>query len=521
MSRLDKVRERLVRVVAEKSSSIRVAATSSPSAKAAGIVRDYALGLYYPIGAVPLGKRLRITPVLLAVEYLVYRVDGLAERNTAVDLDTERTSDYYRFHTYRRWFERTLRALGAWNDEVAQQVSEGERFIRLENAVTSRGIPDRDDVIALVELRPTDVRLLNAVTAAMRGVRPGQESRDLLWPVEVLADIANDVTHYPTDVATGRFNVYSAFLQIYGDQAESALREEVKRYEAMFEERLAAVPAGRRDEIRRICRHRYSAAVGSFPGQLPDRPEKLPAAKQSPEISWSVFVTGTACVLAWVVAYAAIIRRGFTDTTFGMPIAALAANLSWEFVYAFLLDPLGDYIHILSIPCFVIDLVIAWQAWKFGALDFDSPFVRGHFRKILVGAVAFAMPAMYFSFVEFNDPDGEYTGFGINLMMSVLYIAMLERRDSIAGQSIYVAVFKWLGTFLAWLATALTVTTSRAQPLPGSFREFIASSFRHRTYPLTPLINLTYWATFAVDAIYTARLYRKIRAAGESPWRRF
>lgn len=234
-----------------------------------------------------------------------------------------------------------------------------------------------------------------------------------------------------------------------------------------------------------------------------------------------MFVTGTICVIAWVIAYASIIRRGFADESFGMPITALAANLSWEAIYGFLIDPFGDYIHVLSIPCFLIDLVIALQAWKHGAADFESPFVHENFHAIMLGAVATAFPITYFGFKEFNDPDGEYTGFGINLMMSALFIAMLLRRNDVKGQSMYAAIFKWLGTFAAYIATALTVTTSPERPFPKSFRSFVIDSARHKEYPLTPLINVTYAATFVIDATYTRLLYSRLKAAGMSPWRRF
>ncbi len=35
----------------------------------------------------------------------------------------------------------------------------------------------------------------------------------------------------------------------------------------------------------------------------------------------------------WTVAYVAIVRRGFHDKTFGMPIVALSANLTWEILF--------------------------------------------------------------------------------------------------------------------------------------------------------------------------------------------
>ena len=39
--------------------------------------------------------------------------------------------------------------------------------------------------------------------------------------------------------------------------------------------------------------------------------------------------------LFWSATYILIIRRGFKYKTFGMPMAALCANISWEAIFAF------------------------------------------------------------------------------------------------------------------------------------------------------------------------------------------
>ena len=36
----------------------------------------------------------------------------------------------------------------------------------------------------------------------------------------------------------------------------------------------------------------------------------------------------------WSLAYFLIIRQGFKDRTYGMPLAALCANISWEAIFA-------------------------------------------------------------------------------------------------------------------------------------------------------------------------------------------
>lgn len=234
-----------------------------------------------------------------------------------------------------------------------------------------------------------------------------------------------------------------------------------------------------------------------------------------------VIATGVLCVLFWVVAYAAIIHRGFRDKAPGMPVAALAANLSWEAVYAFLLDPMGDHIHALSAPCFLIDLVIAWQCLRYGPRHAGPPLLRRYFAVVFLVAVAFAFPVVYLAFHEFRDPLGEYTGFGINFMMSFLFLAMLLNRDGAQGQSMYVAVGKWLGTLCAWIATALTVTTGPARPLPEDFTSFVADSVTHGSYPLTPLINVLYLGVFCADVVYIVLLRARLKEAGLPVWRRF
>jgi len=37
--------------------------------------------------------------------------------------------------------------------------------------------------------------------------------------------------------------------------------------------------------------------------------------------------------LFWTLTYLIIIRRGFIDKSYGMPLAALSANISWEAIF--------------------------------------------------------------------------------------------------------------------------------------------------------------------------------------------
>lgn len=49
---------------------------------------------------------------------------------------------------------------------------------------------------------------------------------------------------------------------------------------------------------------------------------------------------------------------------------------------------------------------------------------------------------IFFITYEFNDWNGAYTAFGQNLMMSILFIDMLLRGNTLLGQSIFIAYLK-------------------------------------------------------------------------------
>ncbi|MFH8534423.1 hypothetical protein ACH4GE_39200 [Streptomyces tendae] len=381
-----------------------------------------------------------------------------------------------------------------------------------------RGVAEPAQLRRLMELAPSELRVVRDLGRSWD--RPGAEAlREALRPAETLAYVAWDVTRYATGPETiRRTNIYAAFIDTHGAAAADRLRDEVADFRAQLEKRLQSVAAADRERLQRAVALHCAAAWGDYPEPAPERHEEEATADG---VSSAVVLFGMLCVVGWLVAYVAIIYRGFADQTYGVPLAALFANLTWEFAYGFLLDPLGDYFHTASIFGFLVDAVIAWQVWKYGAAQFPDSALGRHFRPLFGLFVAVALSVNYHAFIDLADPDGEYTGFGINLMMSILYIKMLEDRGSPAGQSMYIALGKWLGTLCAWIATALTVTTSPQRTWPTSWSDFGRKALGNRSYPLTPLINVMYGWTFLLDAAYCVLLHRRLRAAGMSPWRRF
>ena len=149
----------------------------------------------------------------------------------------------------------------------------------------------------------------------------------------------------------------------------------------------------------------------------------------------------------WILTYAFIISKGYKDKTYGMPLLALCANISWEFIFSFLLphSPPQLYINYLW---FVLDVIIVFQFFKYYKNEF--PNLSSLTLCIVFGiSVASAFSIILSGGIFLGDVDGVYAAFGQNLLMSVLFVVMFFKRgNTLRGQSIFIAIFKMAGTGL-------------------------------------------------------------------------
>jgi len=208
-----------------------------------------------------------------------------------------------------------------------------------------------------------------------------------------------------------------------------------------------------------------------------------------PELSWSLQIGSG---ILWTAVYILIIRLGFSEKTYGMPIPALCANISWEFIFSFLY-PHNAPQNYINIVWFVFDLVIVAQTLRFGKSSFEPGWL---FYPAFVLGLVTSFAAILAITHEFTDWDGRYSAFGQNLMMSVLFVALLLKRRDVTGQSIYIALGKMIGTILP-------------------------SSLFFLRFPDSPLLNFLYLAIFIFDLIYVILLHAKHAELGIDPWRRF
>jgi hypothetical protein len=241
---------------------------------------------------------------------------------------------------------------------------------------------------------------------------------------------------------------------------------------------------------------------------------------------WLVLSTFAFEAVFWLGAYALIIRHSFKEKIHGMPVAAMCGNISWEFILGLGLFPACPaywancperVMGPITLLAALLDAFILYTIIRFGRDQFETPLIRKYFPGLVLLGVAIAA-AIIFSFMsdlytanfygarvgdtvpEFLQAGlqgGIFTGWGLALMMAVLFIAMLISRGDVRGQSLYIGLFMGLGNLGAYL-------------------------FDHTAATRMPMIvDILAVASLTLNAVYVLILYRRCRALGIDPLRRF
>ncbi|HEY0548025.1 MAG TPA: hypothetical protein VGF13_00405, partial [Verrucomicrobiae bacterium] len=116
------------------------------------------------------------------------------------------------------------------------------------------------------------------------------------------------------------------------------------------------------------------------------------------------------------------------------------------------------------------------------------------FSLLVCAGLCFGVAALFYAQTE----RVEYisSAFPQNLMMSVLFIQMFYAREDARGQSLYIAVFKLLGTGAAMVMALFPLAAPAG------------------------LYATTFCGIFFFDLLYVFLLHAKLRRLGIPPWRR-
>jgi hypothetical protein len=154
--------------------------------------------------------------------------------------------------------------------------------------------------------------------------------------------------------------------------------------------------------------------------------------------------------IAWTIVYIEAIRLGFKYKTYAMPIAALGLNIAWEWTYAvhdLAVDPgLQAWVNLTWA---LADVVILVTFFRYGRRELPGFVSRPLFIAWGVAIIVTSFLIQWLFIAEFGmagNKAAAYSAFLQNLLMSGLFIAMFVARRGPRGQSLVIAVAKWIGT---------------------------------------------------------------------------
>src|ERR1700730_17334925 len=152
--------------------------------------------------------------------------------------------------------------------------------------------------------------------------------------------------------------------------------------------------------------------------------------------------------ICWTVVYVEGIRVGFKDRSYAIPFYALALNFAWELLHTVFGFRSGVSLQtIINAVWFTFDVGILYTYFKYGRKYFPRNLPARWFTSWSILGLLTALCVEYAFIREFGVAVGAgYSAFLQNLLMSVLFINMLVKRGSREGQSLYIAVNKWIGT---------------------------------------------------------------------------
>lgn len=166
--------------------------------------------------------------------------------------------------------------------------------------------------------------------------------------------------------------------------------------------------------------------------------------------------------IGWCIVYEECIRLAIKQKTYAMPFWALALNITWEGIYS--LSELSGKIGVqefVNLLWFALDIVILILFVKNGKKEWDKNKKAWTFYAWTACGIA-AMFMVQIAFIAEFGMEGhlsaQYAAFIQNLIMSVAFISLLRKRNSSEGQSMLLAVAKWIGTLAPTITMGIMST---------------------------------------------------------------
>ncbi len=209
--------------------------------KSARLLKDFVL-FYFPIYDLSMEDFFDYYPILSFSEAMIYQTDLLLEEG-------HREKDPWSVN--RSLITKLLLELDLHDEEIERELDALGEYIAIENKLLSSSSISASLVRKASELRTSDLRFLHRILVKYLKIPYEEELFELIWPLEILADIEDDLVQYKEDVSNKEYNTYDMFVQLYKREASLYLEKEMLYYRDIYEKRLENFPSDIQEKWRR------------------------------------------------------------------------------------------------------------------------------------------------------------------------------------------------------------------------------------------------------------------------------
>ncbi|MBD2445753.1 hypothetical protein H6G76_01030 [Nostoc sp. FACHB-152] len=206
--------------------------------KSARIMRDITL-CYFPIYNLNTVDFFQYYAILGFIEALIYQADFEVETEQHQQIPLQKSSCWSAKQSIILQLVKELN-LEHWS--IKYYVNKLAELCDLETKLVTTKIFTHADISQINELRSSDYRLLHSLLIQSLGKDYDKAIFDVMWPIEIVTEIYDDIYSYNSDVVAGDFNTYDLFVKLYGQEAPKFLEAEMDRYEKMFYDIVAQLP---------------------------------------------------------------------------------------------------------------------------------------------------------------------------------------------------------------------------------------------------------------------------------------
>lgn len=156
--------------------------------------------------------------------------------------------------------------------------------------------------------------------------------------------------------------------------------------------------------------------------------------------------------LLWVFTYIMVIRAIRKEQFVEIPIVAVLANFSWEFLWSFVFTTDMGELYVWGYRIwFFLDCFIVYGLFRYGWKQLSNPYLIKNYIVLLIFGLACWFVNLYYYIDKWDAPVthmGANSGYILNVFMSLLYPLLLLSRPNTDGFSYLSAWFKGVGTVL-------------------------------------------------------------------------